>query len=135
MHDAVSVGVIEGGQHRQRDLHHLRGRQPAVFGQEGPKVRSTNELHHHEVGVVGRAPVVHADDVRVIEDRGGPSLATEPIDESAIPGQVRMEDLDGDLAPQDGVVRPKDLTHPAGGDAGDDLIAAVDGCLDHGQGA
>src|SRR5439155_562990 len=79
-------------------------------------------------------PGVHADDARMVEDRGRPGLPAESVDEAPIAGEMGMEHLDRDLPAQDRVVRPEHLSHASGGDAGDDLVATVDGGLDHGQG-
>jgi hypothetical protein len=67
----------------------------------------------------------------VIEDRRRPRFAPEAFDEPAIAGELWMENLDCDIARQHRVMRPKDLAHPAGGDPGDHLIAALDGGFDH----
>jgi hypothetical protein len=58
---------------------------------------------------------------------GRASLAPEPVDERGIAREGAMEHLDRDLAGQDGVVRPEDLTHPAGGDAFHHVVTAVEG--------
>ena len=129
--DPVAVGVVERGQHLQGDLTHLGRLQPAVFEQDRPEVVPPDELHDHEVGPIGGAPVVDPDDVRVAEDGRGTRLPPEPINEPAVAGELGVEHLERDLAPQNGVVGPVDLAHPAGGDAGDDLIPAVDGGFDH----
>jgi hypothetical protein len=43
-----------------------------------------------------------------------------------IAGERPVQDLDRDLAGQDGVVRAEDLAHPAGGHALHDVVAAVE---------
>jgi hypothetical protein len=70
-------------------------------------------------------------DVGVAEHGRGASLTPEAVDEPGVVGQGGVEDLQGHLAVQDGVVSAIDLAHPAGGDPGDDLVAPVDGGLDH----
>src|SRR5439155_4361565 len=64
---------------------------------------------------------------------GGPGLAAKPLHESTVTRQLRVQHLDGHIAGQHRVMRSVDLAHPAGGDAGDDLVAAFDSGFDHGH--
>jgi hypothetical protein len=42
-----------------------------------------------------------------------------------------MQDLQGHVPAQHGILSPIDLAHATGGDAGDDLVPAVDGGFQH----
>ena len=125
--DAVAVGMVQGCQHLEGDLGHLGRLQPAVLQQHRPEVRPPDELHDHEIRAVGGAPVVHVDDVGVVQHGGGPGLPAEAIDEAPVAGELLMQHLEGHFSRQHSVVSAVDLTHAAGGDAGDDLVSAVDG--------
>ena len=56
----------------------------------------------------------------------GPRLSPEPIDELLVPGERAVEDLDRHLTREHGVLRAEDLTHPAGGDPLQHVVAAVE---------
>jgi hypothetical protein len=124
--DAAGVRVVEGGEHLQQGFHGLRRLQAAGDRQEVPEVRTVHVLHDHERRAAGLAPVVDLDDVWMRQVRGGAGLPAEPVDERVVTGQRGMQDLDGDLAGEDGVASPQDLAHAACGDTGHDLVAAVD---------
>ena len=75
-----------------------------------------DQLHHDRLGAGLRARVVDRDDPGVSEAGGGDRLLAEAGDEAAVGGQVRVEQLHGDLAPQDLVGPAPHLGHPARGD-------------------
>jgi hypothetical protein len=127
------VSVLERREHLRAHLHCLGRLEGAVPKKQRSDIRTADELHHHEVGVAGLAPVVDGDDVGVPEHARGAGLAAEPIDEGGIVGQIGMEDLERHIAVEDRVVGSVDLAHAAGSDAGYDLVPAVYGCLDHGS--
>ena len=109
----------------------LRRLQPDVGVQQLARGAAADELHDHVVDAVDGAPVVDGHDVRVGERGCGARLAAEPVDEPLVARERPVQDLDRDLASQDGVVRAEDLAHPAGGHALHDVVAAVEGdeCL------
>jgi hypothetical protein len=76
---------------------------------------------------------VDGDDVRMAEKAGGARFTAKPIDERVIAGKGGMEDLERHVAVEHRIVRPINLAHAAGRDAGYDLVPAVYGCLDHGS--
>ena len=59
------------------------------------------------------AGVVDRDDVRVVDRRGQPRLAQEPLAEAHVLGQLRREDLQRDVAVEREVVGAVDDAHPA----------------------
>ena len=127
VHDALAVRVIDRGEDLPEDVRRLRGREPPLRREDVPQARAPDELHHHVVDAVDRAPVVHGRDVRVIQHCGRASLPAEPVDEPGVARERAMEDLDRHLASQHGVVRAEHLAHSAGRDPLDDAIAPVEG--------
>ena len=130
MNDAVPVRVVQGRQDLQTDLDDLGGLQPLIFRQEGPQVPAGDELHDHEVRVVGGAPVVDAHDARVVQDCCRASLSAEPLDETTVARQVLMQHLQGHVPGQDRVMGAIDLAHTTRCDPGDDLVTTLDGGFD-----
>ncbi len=87
---------------------HRRGL-PTVEGAVDQHVGEAATLHqpHHEVGRIGFAPiVVERNDVRMLEPGDELCLGLEAPDEVRIVGQFGPDDLDRDLAPDGGLVRP-----------------------------
>ena len=121
------VRGLEREQRLAHDLRGLRRLQPDVRVQQLARGAAADELHDHVVDAVDRAPVVDGHDVRMGERRGRSRLAAEPVDEPLVARERAVQDLDRDLAGEDGVVRAEDLAHPAGGDAFHDVVAAVEG--------
>jgi hypothetical protein len=66
---------------------------------------------------------VDGEDVGVIERGDRARLLLEPA-ESLRVGGLGGKDLQGDVAPQPGITRPVDLTHPPCPEGGDDLVGA-----------
>ena len=125
--DPFRVRVLEGRERLADDVGRLRGREPPARVQELADRPSADVLHDHVVDAVDRPPVVHRHDVRMVEGGGRAGFAAEPFDEAGVARQRTVEDLDGDLAREDGVVRAEDLAHAPGGDPLQHVIAAVKG--------
>ena len=87
---------------------------------------AVEELHRDVVGAVPLAAVVDADDVLVLEAGGAGGLAAEALDELLVLGEAAVEHLQRDLAPELEVLGAVDVGHPAGAEALDDPVAAVD---------
>ncbi len=85
---------------------------------------SLDELHDQEVRAVALADIVHGADVRVIERRDRPCLATEPRQSFRVGGKLLGENLDGHPAPQASVLGEVHLPHAAGAERFDDLVGA-----------
>jgi hypothetical protein len=87
---------------------------------QGPPL---DELHHHVVGLAVLAPVEDRHDVGVAEVGGGLGLAAEPGDEGVVLGELRVEDLDRHLPPEEGVFGGEHVGHAAAGDVAGDPVA------------
>ena len=70
------------------------------------------QLGHGVGDAVVRAEVVDREDVRMRERGDGLGLALEARERVGVRGQLRGEDLDGDLAVELRVARAVDLAHP-----------------------
>ena len=73
------------------------------------------QLEHHERHVVV-APVVHGDDVGVVQRRRELGLGPEPAQERGVLGEGRVQHLDRDPAPQPRVLGDVDPAARAGAD-------------------
>ena len=56
-------------------------------------------------------------------------LPAEPLDEGAVDGQLREQDLQGDGPVEQQVPGQVDLGHPAAGDVADELVAVAEDLL------
>jgi hypothetical protein len=88
------------------------------------------ELHRDEVPPVMLSDVVHHADVRMIDRRGGQSLALEPFDCAGIVRQLFREELQCDDAAQPGVLGLVDLSHAPRAQLLHDAVMR-DGFADH----
>jgi hypothetical protein len=94
--DAARVGVVE----RVADLHdeveRAVRRESATSLVEVHVERFAIEErdHHEELAVLERAEVVHAQDLVVLEQRGGLGLAAKPPADHRVPGIRRQQHLD-----------------------------------------
>ena len=80
---------------------------------ELPKVVAFDVLHRQEEDVALLAGGIDRDDVRVLQARGQLGLEEEPTPKTLVPGQLRPDHLDGDLALQVLVLREVDGAHRA----------------------
>jgi hypothetical protein len=65
----------------------------------------------------------------MLEARGGLCLATEALDEGLAPGQLTVEDLDGDASAQPLVLGDIDIGHAAAGEVRDQCVAPCEDVL------
>ena len=116
----------EGVGHLCADVHHLARVEddPPVelVAQRG----APHQLHDDRLGAVLVGGVVDGDDGRVVQAGRGDGLGPEPGDEGVVAGQVGVEDLDRDVAPEHLVRGLPDLGHAAAGDAVLEPVAAAD---------
>src|SRR5262249_52236162 len=68
------------------------------------------------------ADVVDGEDVRVRQRRDRLRLALEARERVGIGGQLRDEDLDGDVAIEPRIARAVDVAHPARAEVGEDFV-------------
>ena len=101
-----------------------------VRGRQLGERASPHQLHRDEVQAVGLFDRMHGDDVRMIERGDGFGFSREPHATLGISGQLRRQDLEGDLTIEAGVLRQIDLAHAAGADRLDDPVVS-DGLAGH----
>ncbi len=133
--DPVPVRVVERRQRALGDLDGaLRGEPVAGLHQLAQR-RAVDVLHDdvgdRHTGHVGLAGVVHGDDVRVVQRRGGVRLTAEAGHERGVPGEVRAQQLDRDAAAQAQVAALVDLGHAATTDDLAELVALAEPSLVH----
>src|SRR5262249_28060915 len=89
------------------------------------KVLPLNELHGQNGPAVGQGPeVVDGGDPGVLQLPGDARLVREPGGRGGVRAEPLLEQLDGDLAAEDGVCGPVDSAHAAAGDLVEDLVTA-----------
>ena len=76
------------------------------------------------------ADVVDRADVRMVQGRGGTSLAAEALESLTVAGQAGRQKLEGDAPAQTRVLRAIDDTHAASAELVDDTVVG-DGFTDH----
>ena len=79
-------------------------------------MRPSQVLHRDVVGAVDVAAVEDGDYVGVLEARRRLGLAAEALDELAVLGEARVQDLERNSALQMRVVGEPDIGHPARAD-------------------
>ena len=124
--DAVAVGEAERGGDVGADVGHAVGVERALGAQDVGERAPVDVLHDDEVGAVGLAPVVDADDVGVVEVGGRGGLPPEPLDERLVGGELREQDLHGDRAVEQLVPGEEHLGHAAAPEAAVQLVATVE---------
>jgi hypothetical protein len=121
--DAEGVRLGERGQHLGNDLHHPRGLEREILGDELQEVAAREVLHgEEERAVLGLPEVDDGDGVRVVEARGGPGLAVEALHDRRVREERALEDLERDRPIQREVGGLVDLAHPA---AAEELVDEV----------
>ncbi|SCE11448.1 hypothetical protein GA0115242_122117 [Streptomyces sp. SolWspMP-5a-2] len=133
MHDALPVGVGEGGADLVGDVDDVvdRQRAPLVVLQELAEVAAVEQLHHEVQDAVGLAEVVDDGHPAVLEGRRDPRLAPEALPQHPGEGLVvvrarGLEALDGDLSAERLVPGAPHLAHAAPPDQIEQPIAALD---------
>lgn len=120
--EPAAMGGVEGVGDLPDDLQGTLGGQRPGVGEQGAQVPTVDQSHVDEQSAVDLAPVVDRDDMGVVQLRGDPRFAQEPVTGGGIAGDRRAEELQGDdpaLARVGGAV---DLAHPA---AADELVDRV----------
>ena len=134
MHNARAVGSSQSLSHLCRNVDGVVQRQRPPLDpllQRLPLV-----VRHHEVQlpVGGLVDLVDRADVGVVESRGGLGFLQEPLLGRLVAGQVRREELDGDLALQARVLGRVDDPHAAVAELGADRRRAEGGAWGEGHG-
>ncbi len=133
---AASQRVQDGRGHRQGPVQRdaTGGGVGRVISDQLAQRAALDVLHHHVLNRPVRtavlAAVVHADDVRVAQRGHRAGLAAEALTEGGIAGQIGVQCLDRDGAPQHRVVRTMDGCHPALAQGSPQDVAALPDGMD-----
>jgi hypothetical protein len=109
----------------QLDAHdqHLAHGQPLVGLHHVAEDVALQELHGHVGPALDFTDVVHRDDVGVRQAAGGARLAQEACAAVAVLAQRGVQELEGDVAADAGIVRLVDAGHAAAPERAEDLVA------------
>ena len=125
VNQAVAVGESQGGRDVGRDVGRPI-RMDATLGAEHlGQTPALHVLHHDEVGALLLTPVVHADDVGMVEVGRRLGLPTEALHEAGIARELIEQDLDRHRTIQQQVARQIHVGHTAAGDLPVELVPLV----------
>ena len=82
-----------------------------------------HQLHHQDTDAAVFEGAEDGRDVRVVDRREQPRLATEPAHGAGLKGQLRMEELERDVTFEIVVPRAEDLSHAPGAETAEDTVA------------
>jgi hypothetical protein len=122
MNDSTVMPRCETARNLDGMPHCLVRRQHAI-ADDGAERLALEELRQDERVPVVHAEVVHGDDVRVVQRRGGARFELEPPLPGGIARPFRRQHFDRDVAPKLRVARAVDVAHPSGPERADDLEA------------
>ena len=129
--DAAGVAVVEALGNLDADVENVPETERPV-AEEMPEVRPRQHGHDEEESPLVPAEVVDRNDGRVVHLRDDLGFPLEPF--FGVLRQVSGRDqLDRDLAVQDGVLRAVDDSHPATAQLGEDLVPVREARPDHRQ--
>ncbi len=124
MHQAASVGVVEGAAGFDAQTQDLGRRQQVPGVEQGAQAASLEELHDQKRGALVLAPVVDPADVGMAEGGDDLGLGPEPPQEGRVAGQTGMKDLDGDPSPEADIVGHVDVRRRAGSEQASQAVPA-----------
>jgi hypothetical protein len=113
MNDAARVRDREAVGDILRHPRGGRGRQRRLPADPRGQVVAVDQLHHEERRVAVGARAEIADDIRMVEDGRGMSLAPEAQGQIRVGDDLRAQQLHGHRPPEQRVPRPEDGGHPA----------------------
>ena len=122
MNDSTVMSRRETARDLDRVPHRLVRRQHPI-ADDGAERVALEELRHDERVPVMHAEVIHGDDVRVVQGRGGACFELEPTLPGGVARPFRRQHFDRDVAPKLRIARTIDVAHASGPDRGDDLEA------------
>ena len=125
MHDPGRVRLGQGIGHGRGDGERVGHRQLRFPGEAGAQRFPAHEGHHVVQQPVGGAAVEQAEDVGMLQPRGGADFAQEAVAAERCP-EVGVQDLDGDGAVVLAVMGTEDGRHAAGADLAEDVVAVGD---------
>ena len=121
MDDAEAVRGVERAGDVDRHAERLAQRQRPARDRVGERL-PFEVLHDQVVDAVLMADVVERADVRMVQPRDRARLAVEALAQLRARGEMRGQDLDGDVAVETRVAGAIDLAHAAGAERGDDFV-------------
>ena len=124
--DALVVGVLERAEDLERKVDRFFQNDAAAADEIILEGDPFDILHHDILDHVAETDVVDLNDIRMREDRDRLRFVFEPAEEFAVLGVFLLENLHGDGAVVDQIVRPVDEGHSARADQALDLVAPVD---------
>ena len=130
VHEAAAVGVVEGPRGLEADHQRLRRGEPDAAVEQRPQAAAAEVLGDDVRSAVVVAPVVHGDDVRVVEGGRRLRLGPEAAEEGVVLGQGRVQHLHGDAPAEADVVGQVDLGGRAGADGGDQPVSPAQDATD-----
>ena len=133
----IAVDDARGVRGRQthQDLlgkrHELARRESTLALNARRERLAVEELHDHEAVVVGqRAEVEHLENVIAADAAGRLRFALEPLHRLGVGRGGRVQDLDGDAAPNANVLALVHGAHAAFADQADDAVLTLDNLAD-----
>ena len=121
--EPARVRRVERGGDLRDDAERAAHRQPSLGDEQRLQVAAVDVLHRDVEHVVGLARVVDGDDARVVERRGEPRLAQEPLAEVGL-AERRGEELQRGGASEPNVLGAVDDARPAFADRLDQPVPA-----------
>ena len=121
--------VVRRGQrvgHRHGQFEDAVERQP-LLTDDGGERPAADSFHHEEARGAGLFDGVHGDDAGVVQGGDRPGLVLEPGEAAGVGGQVRRQDLDGDVAAEARVVGEVHLAHAPRAELAADLVGTESG--------
>ena len=123
--DAAAVRALDGGEQLQTDADGFVPAQAIVPADEVFERLALDVLHDDVVGPVGLAPIVDADEVRLVEAGRGLGLPAEALDEGGVVQQSLKEDLDGDAPSEGEILAQVHVGHAAAAELAQHAVAAA----------
>ncbi len=111
--DPVAPRLVESIHGLDQDSQRLIRSQSSSATQPVGQALATDVLHDQVQLITRVAERVHVHDVRVLDGRHHPCLASEPVDHASVRRQSIRDDLDRHRAAEGGLGRQIDLTHPS----------------------
>ncbi len=125
--DVLAVRGDERAHDGHQDVERLLDREPAALLEVAAQADAVEQLLDDVVGGVAPLPdLEHADDVGVLDARGGARLAAEAPHHVGVPGDVGVQHLERHAAADPGVLRLEDGAHRALPDLPDQHELAAD---------
>ena len=126
VHHTVAMREPERCRNLAGDLGRLMRVHVAVGAQDVGERATLHVLHRHEVRVRVLTPVVHADNVRVVEVGGRLRFTAETLDEVRVDRELGEQHLDRNGPVEQEIAREEHVGHAAAPDALLNLVAVVE---------